>query len=199
MAMLQRKSRIERVTTETSVVLDLNLDGDGTAALETGVPFLEHMLTLWCRHGFFNLAVRAGGDLEVDAHHLVEDLGLCLGKALKEALGSKERIRRYGFSTVPMDDALVMAAVDFSGRPYLHYELEMSPGMVGALDPQHIREFWQALVNEGRFNLHLKLLHGINRHHIVEALFKAAGRAMNEAAAYRVGLNGTLSSKGILE
>lgn len=197
--MMERKATIERSTAETAVELELNLDGAGKADLETGVPFLEHMLTLWCRHGFFDLRVRARGDLEVDAHHLVEDLGLCLGRALRKALGDKMGLRRYGFSTVPMDDALVMVAVDFSGRPYLHYELEMSPGPVGTLDPEHIREFWQALVNEGRLNFHVNLMHGFNRHHIVEALFKAAGRAMDEASGRRDGLNGVLSSKGILE
>lgn len=195
----QRESRIERATAETSVALELHLDGRGAADLETGLPFLEHMLTLWCRHGFFDLAVRAAGDLAVDCHHLVEDLGLCLGRALREALGGKEGIRRYGFSTVPMDDALVLVAVDFSGRPYLHYELDMPPGEVGGLDPENFREFWQAVVNEGRFNLHVKLLHGSNKHHIVEALFKAAGRAMDEAAGRRPGLDGVLSSKGSLE
>ena len=196
---MERTARIERKTLETDIVLKLSIAGSGKAQLDTGVPFLEHMLTLWCRHGFFDLQVSAAGDLEVDFHHLVEDVGLCLGRALKEALGNKEGINRYGSSLVPMDDALALAAVDFSGRPYLHYEVCLPPGKVGDMDPELFREFWQAVVNEGRFNLHLKTLHGHNKHHLVEAIFKAAGRAMDEASSPRRGLTGPLSSKGRLD
>lgn len=197
--MMVRKTRIERSTLETKIALELNLDGSGNAEMQTGLPFLEHMLTLWCRHGSFDLQIEASGDLDVEPHHLVEDLGLCLGRALHEALGAKEGICRYGDCTVPMDDALVMAAVDLSGRPYLHYGLELPPGPVGSLDPELFGEFWQAVVNEGRLNLHLCMFHGRNKHHIIEASFKAAARAMHVAVHRREGCSDILSTKGTLE
>ncbi|HHX87062.1 MAG TPA: imidazoleglycerol-phosphate dehydratase HisB [Firmicutes bacterium] len=196
---MSRTAKIERKTLETDIALKLSIAGSGKAQLDTGVPFLEHMLVLWCRHGFFDLQIKASGDLEVDFHHLVEDVGLCLGRALREALGKKEGIHRYGSSLVPMDDALALAVVDFSGRPYLHYEVCLPPGKVGEMDTELFQEFWRAVVNEGQFNLHLKTLHGHNRHHLVEAIFKAAGRAMDEASSLRSGLTGVLSSKGRLD
>ncbi|NLA04387.1 MAG: imidazoleglycerol-phosphate dehydratase HisB [Firmicutes bacterium] len=194
-----REAGVERSTLETEIALHLNLEGEGKADLETGLPFLEHMLTLWCRHGFFDLRIRAQGDLEVDAHHLVEDLGLCLGRAFYRALGDKSGIRRYGFSAVPMDDALVFVAADLSGRPYLHYEMNLPPGPVGPMDPELFEEFWRAFVNEGCLNLHLKASHGRNKHHLIEASYKAAGRALNEACAALEGLGGPLTTKGKLE
>jgi imidazoleglycerol-phosphate dehydratase len=196
---MARSARIERTTLETTVTLELGLDGSGRAEMQTGVPFLEHMLALWCRHGFFDLSLKASGDLEVEPHHLVEDIGLCLGRAFAQALGSKEGIRRYGFSAVPMDESLVLAAADLSGRPYLHYEIPLPAGLVGTLDGELFQEFWQAFANEGRLNLHLKLLHGRNKHHIIEASFKAAGRVLNEASAVVNGYSGALSTKGKLE
>ncbi|MEW5785350.1 MAG: imidazoleglycerol-phosphate dehydratase HisB [Bacillota bacterium] len=196
---MERKARIERVTHETAVTLELNLDGSGRTGIQSGIAFLDHMLALWCRHGFFDLVIEAQGDLAVEPHHLVEDIGLCLGRALHEALGEKAGIKRYGFSAVPMDDALILAAVDLSGRPYLHYALSLPPGPVGTLDPELFQEFWQAFVNEGRLNLHLKMEHGRNKHHLVEACFKAAGRALNEAASALDGFDGVLSTKGKLE
>lgn len=196
---MSRKAKVERETRETSIKLELNLDGKGESNLDTGVPFMEHMLALWCRHGFFDLTLKGTGDLDVEPHHLVEDTGLCLGRAFYDALGSKEGIRRYGFSAVPMDDALVMAAADLSGRPFLHYEIPLPPGPVGSMDPELFQEFWQAFVNEGRLNLHLKFNHGLNKHHIIEASFKAAGRALGEAASIRVGMDDVLSTKGTLE
>ncbi len=196
---MMREAAVERSTLETQIELQLKLDGEGAADLKTGLPFLEHMLTLWCRHGFFDLTIRAQGDLEVDAHHLTEDLGLCLGRAFYEALGDKSGIRRYGFSAVPMDDALVFAVADLSGRPYLHYEMALPAGPVGTMDQELFEEFWRAFVNEGRLNFHLKMVHGRNKHHLVEASFKAAGRALNEACAELAGLHGPLSTKGRLE
>lgn len=196
---MKREAGVKRSTLETSVELQLKIDGSGEADLETGLPFLEHMLALWCRHGFFDLKLRAKGDLAVEPHHLVEDVGLCLGRALAKALGDKAGIRRYGFSAVPMDDALIIAAVDLSGRPYLHYELNLPPGPVGTMDPELFEEFWRAFVNEGRLNLHLKMSHGRNKHHLVEASYKAAGRALNEACAKLEGFGGPLSTKGKLE
>jgi len=196
---MKREAAVKRSTLETTVELKLTIDGRGEADLETGLPFLEHMLALWCRHGFFDLRLRAQGDLEVEPHHLMEDIGLCLGRALYQALGDKSGIRRYGFSAVPMDEALVFAAVDLSGRPYLHYEMPLPPGPVGTMDPELFEEFWRAFVNEGRLNLHLKMSHGRNKHHLVEASFKAAGRALGEACARLEGWDGVLSTKGRLE
>ncbi len=196
---MSRRKKVERETKETTIVLDLVLDGSGNAKINTGLPFVEHMLDLFCRHGSFDLNLDAKGDLEVDAHHLVEDLGICLGRAFKEALGSKEGIKRYGFSAVPMDETLLTAAVDLSGRPWLHYGVDLTPGTVGGIDGELFREFWQAFVNEGRLNLHLVLNHGSNKHHIIEASFKATARALAEAASRLEGLMGVLSTKGELE
>ncbi len=195
---MNRKAKIERKTTETAVTLDLNIDGTGRSDLKMGLPFFEHMLDLWCRHGFFDLKVRADGDIEVDAHHLVEDSGICLGRAWQEALGEKIGINRYGLSAVPMDEALVTAVVDLSGRPWLQYLITLPPGMVGKMDEELFAVFWQAFVNEGKFNLHLVMNHGYNKHHIIEASFKAAARALNEASSEMQGLDGVLSTKGIL-
>lgn len=196
---MSRSSKIKRDTTETKISLDLELDGTGRSKLITGLPFIEHMLALFSRHGQFDLEIKAEGDIEVDAHHLVEDIGICLGRALKDALGSKEGIKRYGFTAVPMDETLVTAAVDLSGRPWLHYQFTIPSGEVGGMDGELFREFWQAFVNEGRFNLHLVMNHGSNKHHIIEATFKAAARALQEAIGMMDGLKGVLSTKGELD
>ncbi len=196
---MNRRSKVERTTLETAIKLELNLDGSGLADLQTGLPFMEHMLTLWSRHGFFDLTIRAEGDIAVDPHHMVEDIGLCLGQAWNEALGDKKGIKRYGMSAVPMDESLVTAVTDLSGRPMLHYQFSLPPGLIGTMDPELFEEFWQALVNEGRFNLHLVMNHGLNKHHIIEASFKAAARAMNEASSYLAGFEGVLSTKGKLD
>ncbi len=195
---MTRRKKIERKTAETNITLELNLDGSGSADLSTGLPFFEHMLALWCRHGFFDLSIRAAGDIEVDPHHLVEDTGICLGRAFLETLGSKKGIRRYGFSAVPMDEALVTAVADLSGRPWLHYDFDLPPGPVASMDPELFREFWQAFANEGKLTLHLIMNHGLNKHHIIEAAFKAAGRALNEASSAMEGFDGVLSTKGNL-
>lgn len=196
---MKRRSRVERTTTETSIDLELVLDGSGKGLLDTGLPFFEHMLDLWRRHGRFDLSVEAKGDLKVDAHHLVEDTAICLGRAFREALGEKEGLKRYGLSAVPMDEALVTAVVDLSGRPWLHYRFSLPPGEIGGIDGELFREFWQAFVNEGRFNLHLIMNYGSNKHHIIEASFKAAARALDEASSVLDGLKGVLSTKGQLK
>jgi imidazoleglycerol-phosphate dehydratase len=196
---MNRQSRIERQTGETKIILELRLDGSGISKLTTELPFINHMLDLFSRHGQFDLSLEAEGDVEVDAHHLVEDLGICLGRALKESLSSKEGIKRYGFSAVPMDETLVTAVVDLSGRPWLHYDVLLPPGQVGGIDGEMFREFWQAFVNEGKLNLHLILNHGFNKHHMIEATFKAAARALAEAVSKKEGLTGVLSTKGELE
>ncbi len=196
---MNRRAVVERKTAETDIKLKFVIDGSGKAEISAGLPFAGHMLDLFCRHGSFDLTLDAEGDIEVDAHHLIEDLGICLGRALKEALGGKEGIKRYGFSAVPMDETLVTAAVDLSGRPWLHYGIGLPPGEVGGVDVDLFREFWQAYVNEGRLNLHLVLNHGISKHHIIEASFKAAAHAVAEAATKKEGLSGVLSTKGELE
>ncbi len=196
---MNRRAKIERRTNETVISLELNIDGNGRSDLKTGLPFLEHMLDLWCRHGFFDLTIRAEGDLEVDPHHLVEDIGICLGRTFSEALGDKRGIRRYGFTITPMDESLITAATDLSGRPWLHYDLALPPGEVGKMDLELFEVFWQAFVNEGRFNLHLVLNHGQNKHHVIEAAFKAAARSLNEAATLLKGYDEYLSTKGKLE
>ncbi len=195
---MKRIAKIERKTAETDIAMTLNIDGKGKSRLDTGVAFMEHMLELWAKHGFFDLDIKAKGDLEVEPHHLVEDLGLCLGKAISQSLGDKVGINRYGSSILPMDDALVMVVVDFSGRPFLNYDFPLSAGKVGQVDVELVEEFWRAVVNEARMNLHIKLLNGVNKHHIIEALFKGAGRAMGEAASPREGLDTVLSTKGTL-
>ncbi len=196
---MNRRAKIERRTNETAISLEMNIDGSGRSDLKAGLPFFEHMLNLWCRHGFFDLMIRAEGDLEVDPHHLVEDIGICLGRTWREALGDKRGIRRYGFTITPMDEALITAATDLSGRPWLHYDIALSSGEVGRMDLELFEVFWQAFVNEGRFNLHLILNHGRNKHHIVEASFKAAARSLSEATALLKGYDEFLSTKGKLE
>ena len=195
----KRQSEVTRTTKETTVFVALNLDGTGACqTIETGIPFLDHMLTLLAVHSLFDLTVRAAGDLEVDDHHTVEDIALTLGQALKECLGGKKGIIRYGEATLPMDETLVRVALDFSGRPFLHYQLELPYETIGGMAVENVREFMQALVNTVGMNLHIDLLHGINTHHMVEATFKAMARALKTAVAYEDRVDGVWSSKGVL-
>ncbi len=195
---MKREAVIVRETAETKVKLELKLDGSGESSLQTGVPFLEHMLSLWSHHGSFDLKVEAEGDLQVEPHHLVEDLGLCLGKALRKALGKKEGIKRYGHCILPMDEALVMVAVDLSGRPYLGYSFPLLPGKIGDFDVELVEEFLRGLANEGRITLHVRKLAGHNRHHLVEALFKGLGGALKEAVRQDDNNTKIPSTKGVL-
>ncbi|NLC46743.1 MAG: imidazoleglycerol-phosphate dehydratase HisB [Firmicutes bacterium] len=195
-------TRIERETAETKVRLAFAARGEGKGEISTGVGFFDHMLTLFAKHGRFDLVVDAKGDLEVDAHHLVEDVGICLGKALKENLGSKENIRRYGHSVLPMDECLVLAAVDLGGRSFLGYHFPSLKGVnialgEGGFVPELAEEFWQAFAANGRLNLHLRELAGGNIHHLLEASFKAAARAIRMAVEELPG-EGIPSTKGIL-
>ncbi len=191
-----RRAEISRKTAETEIYLTLDLDGAAEGGIATGVGFLDHMLTLFSRHAGFGLSVRCQGDTWVDGHHTVEDVGLALGEALKSALGDKRGIRRYGDIVLPMDEALILCAVDLSGRPCLRYTAEIPSEKVGDFDTELAREFMQALANSAGMALHLRQLDGENSHHIIEAMFKALGRALSEAAAV-VGTE-VPSTKGVL-
>jgi len=176
-----REAIVKRKTKETEVTVELNLDGQGRYEIETGLPFFNHMLELFSRHGLFNLKVLAQGDLEVDAHHTVEDVGICLGQAFKKALGAKKGISRYGHALLPMDEALLLVAVDVSGRGQLFYQVDLPVELIGSFDTTLVKEFWQAFVNQAEVTLHLKSLSGYNTHHIIEAVFKGAAKALDAA------------------
>lgn len=191
-----RRSEVKRETAETKVELSLELDGSGRADIKTGIGFLDHMLTLLALHGGFDLAVSCKGDLEVDAHHSVEDIGLCLGAAILQALGNKRGINRYGSVILPMDEALILCAVDLSGRPCLRYTAEIPSEKVGDFDTELAREFFQAVANTGLMSLHIRQLDGINSHHIIEGMFKALGRALRQAVQVTGGA--LPSTKGVL-
>ncbi|WP_446009527.1 imidazoleglycerol-phosphate dehydratase HisB [Candidatus Electrothrix sp.] len=193
-----RTSTIERETLETKISLQLDIDGSGKADISTGVGFLDHMLTLFAVHGFFDLTVQAKGDTYVDDHHTVEDIGICLGQAFAQALGDKAGIHRYAHAYVPMDETLVRVSLDYSNRPFLHYDVTIRDQKVGIFDTALVVEFLRAVAQHAGLTLHVDLLHGENAHHIIEAVFKALGRAMGEGASLRQGLVGTLSSKGSL-
>lgn len=191
-----RRSEVKRETAETRVELSLELDGSGRADIKTGIGFLDHMLTLLALHGGFDLAVSCVGDLEVDGHHSVEDIGLCLGAAILQALGNKRGINRYGSVILPMDEALILCAVDLSGRPCLRYTTEIPSEKVGDFDTELAREFFQAVANTGLMSLHIRQLDGINSHHIIEGMFKALGRALRQAVQVTGGA--LPSTKGVL-
>lgn len=194
----QRSGRVTRVTRETDIQLALLLDGTGIAEIDTSVPFLDHMLTLFAVHGFFDLEIKATGDIEVDDHHTVEDVGICLGQAFAMALGDKSGINRYGSSYLPMDEALARVVVDVSNRPFLHYGVKMIDQKIGSFDTALALEFMRAFSQHAGVTLHIDLLHGENGHHILEAIFKGLARAMNQAVCINGTLTGALSSKGVL-
>lgn len=193
-----RKAHVARKTKETDITVTLQLDGSGTTRIETGVPFLNHMLDAFARHGFFDLTVQARGDLDIDQHHTVEDVGLVLGQALKEALGEKTGIRRFGDASCPLDEALVNVTVDLSGRPFLAYGLKIKHARVGTFDTELLHDFLLALVNQAGMNLHAHMVQGRNPHHIIEAFFKAFARAMDFATQVDPRVRGVLSTKGAL-
>jgi imidazoleglycerol-phosphate dehydratase len=195
---MPRIATINRKTAETDIQLTLNLDGSGTAKIETGVGFFDHMLTLLAKHGLFDLTVTAKGDLAVDFHHTVEDVGICLGKALAQALGDKQGIVRYGSKTLPMEETLVTSALDLSGRPWFVYRVSFATEKIGDFDTELVETFWQALAANALMNLHLVVHHGSNSHHVAEALFKSTARALREAVAVDPRQAGVPSSKGTL-
>jgi imidazoleglycerol-phosphate dehydratase len=196
--MNRRTATINRKTNETDIAVTLGLDGNGRSEVHTGVQFLDHMLSLFAKHGLFDLDVRCKGDLGIDAHHSVEDIGICLGSALDKALGDKKGLARFAHAYFPMDEALVRVAVDLSGRPFLVYNVKVQRERVGELDSELIEEFWRAVVAHGRMNLHIELLYGRNTHHIFEALFKAAARAVSLATRIDSRVEGVPSTKGVI-
>jgi imidazoleglycerol-phosphate dehydratase len=197
-ALPARNAEVQRKTRETAVAVALRLDGSGRGEISTGVPFLDHMLDSFARHGFFDLRVTATGDLHIDDHHTVEDVGIVLGRAFRQALGDRSGIRRFGNATVPLDEALCTAVVDISGRSYLAYNIEIREERVGNFQTILVHDFMKAMTDETGMNLHLNLHAGRNPHHIVEATFKALARAMDQATAVEPRLSGVLSTKGTL-
>lgn len=195
---MPRTATIERNTKETKIKASLNLDGAGKSEIATGIGFFDHMLSGFSKHGFFDLTIEVNGDLEVDGHHSVEDAGIVLGTAIKEALGDKAGIKRYGSFILPMDDALCLCAVDLCGRPYFVFDCEFPVERVGELDTELVREFFYAVSYSAGMNLHIKMLNGLNAHHMIEAMFKAFGKALDEAASHDPRVQGVLSTKGAL-
>ncbi|MRR08027.1 MAG: imidazoleglycerol-phosphate dehydratase HisB [Deltaproteobacteria bacterium] len=194
---MARSARVERKTKETAISLTWELDGTGEYAISTGIPFFDHMLDLFAKHGLFDLSLTAKGDIEVDNHHTVEDIGIAMGKALRDSLGTMEGIKRYGSATVPMDEALCIAAIDISGRSAFVIKGKLK-GTTGGFDVDVVKEFLQAFANEARIALHINLLYGTNLHHKVEAIFKAFARALKSAVEKDDRILGVLSTKGVL-
>ncbi len=192
-----REGSIGRKTKETDIHLELCLDGSGQVEIDTGVPFLDHMLTLFTVHGFFDLKLKAEGDTEIDDHHTVEDIGICFGQAISMALGDKGGIARYGSCYLPMDETLARVVIDISNRPHLHYDVCVEEQKLGTFDTFLSKEFFRAVCQHGGLTVHIDLLHGENGHHILEAIFKGFGRALNSAVT-RIQIPGSLSSKGCL-
>lgn len=194
----QRTAQVKRRTRETDITARLNLDGSGICRAESGIGFLDHMLDGFARHGLFDLELTCKGDLQVDCHHTVEDVGIVLGEAIRQALGEKKAIRRYGSMLLPMDEALVLCAIDLSGRPYLSFEETYTVDRIGDLDTEMIHDFFYAVSYSAGMNLHLKQISGVNNHHIAEASFKAFAKALDEATMQEPRIDGVWSTKGML-
>ena len=197
-AQANRRATIERTTTETQIKVELVLDGTGRGQIQTTLPFLDHMLTLLAKHGFFDLTVQAKGDTDIDDHHTVEDIGIVIGDALKQALGSKEGIRRFGWALIPLDETLAQVTVDLSGRPYLVYRVELPQRRIKTFDLGLFEDFFQAFATHAALNLHVNLLYGRNPHHIMEAVFKALAKALDQATGLDGRVSGVPSTKGKL-
>ena len=195
---MNRISKMERSTKETEISLNLNIDGTGTSNINTGIGFFNHMLEGFSKHGFFDLDVSVNGDLDVDGHHTVEDTGIVLGNAIKNAIGDKKGIKRYGYFILPMDEALVLCSIDLCGRPYLSFDCDFPTEMIGDFETQLVNEFFYALSYSAMMNIHIKLLSGFNSHHIAEAVFKSFAKALDEATTKDVRINDVLSTKGSL-
>ena len=193
-----RRAEQRRKTKETAIVLKLNLDGSGKHSIKTGIPFFDHMLSLLAYHSRLDLSLKAKGDIGVDGHHTVEDVGICLGDGIKKALGEARGIQRYGMAMIPMDETLVSVALDFSMRPCLVFQMKLRRSKIGTFDPELVEEFFKALCNHGKITLHINLLYGRNSHHMVEAVFKGFGRALREAVSFDKRASEIPSTKGIL-
>ena len=198
MSIVERIASVERMTKETKIQSTLNLDGTGKSDLNTGVGFFDHMLDGFTRHGLFDLKMHCDGDLNVDCHHTIEDCGIVLGQAIREAVGDKKGIRRYGSCILPMDEALVLCAVDLGGRPYMVFDADFRSDRVGDMDTQMAKEFFYAISYTGAMNLHIKVFYGDNDHHIMEAMFKAFAKALDQATQYDSRITDVLSTKGSL-
>ena len=196
--MRERIGQVSRKTKETDISLSINLDGQGENQIDTGIPFFDHMLDGFARHGLFDLKVSVKGDVDVDSHHTIEDTGIVLGQAIARALGDKKGIKRYGYFILPMDETLALGAVDLSGRPYLNYQAEFTVPRLGDMDTEMVREFFYAVSSHGMMNLHLKILDGENNHHMAEALFKSFGRALDMAVQKEPRIEGAWTTKGSL-
>jgi len=196
---MDRSARIDRKTKETDIEIELNIDGKGLAEIKTGIPFFDHMLSLMAAHGFIDIQLSAKGDTEVDYHHTVEDLGICIGTVISKALGDKKGIRRYGQATVPMDESLARVVIDISNRPLLAYRVSISESKTGSFDVDLLKEFFRALVNYSGITMHVDLLSGKDPHHVAESIFKAFGRALDMATRVEERLEGNIpSTKGVL-
>lgn len=196
---MERLANITRDTKETQISLELNIDGEGDYSIDTGIGFFNHMMEAFSKHGFFDMNCKVSGDLEVDGHHTVEDTGIVLGNAIRQALGDKVGIRRFGNFYLPMDDALVLCAIDICGRPYLEYDAKFPTEKVGEMDTELFKEFFEAVSYSAMMNIHIKVIAGDNSHHIAEAMFKAFAKALDEATSIDPRINGVQSTKGVLE
>ena len=196
--MIERQAKILRESNETNIEVSIDLDGSGNYEGDTGIGFFDHMLNLFAKHGLLDLSVKAVGDLFVDSHHTIEDVGIVIGMAIKEALKGKEGIKRYGTSFVPMDETLATVSLDLSGRAYLVFDAEFTVDKIGGFDSEMVEEFFRAVATNGGITLHARVIHGKNNHHMVEALFKALGKALSEALTYDKRIKGVLSTKGSL-
>jgi imidazoleglycerol-phosphate dehydratase len=195
---MRRKATVNRKTTETDIRIEIELDGNGSGKIATTIPFMDHMLNLFAKHSSCDLSVKSAGDTDVDDHHLVEDLGICLGDAIKDALGDKKGISRYGSATVPMDESLCNVTMDISGRPYLVYHVDLGRRKIGTFDSALLKEFFKSFSDHSGITLHVNLMYGKNSHHIAEAVFKAFARALREAITVHEYIKGVLSTKGRL-
>ncbi len=195
---MKRSSTINRVTNETEISLSIDIDGEGSGKISSGIPFFDHMLTLFAAHGFFDLNISAIGDIDVDFHHTVEDTGIVLGTGLKNALGDRKGIKRFGHAVVPMDDALAHVTIDLSNRPYLVYNIPEIPYQGDKFDPSLAKEFFRAFAVTAGMNLHINVLYGENNHHIMESIFKASGKALDQATSFDHRVKNVLSTKGAL-
>ncbi len=196
---MARIAQIKRKTKETDISIDFNIDGKGKASIDTGIGFFNHMLNHVAKHGFFDINLAADGDLEIDCHHTIEDVGIVFGKAISESLGDKSQIKRYGSAIIPMDETLVLCSLDLSGRPYLNFDVNFSNDKIGDMDSEMVEEFFRAVSTNGGMNLHIKLLEGKNNHHIAEGIFKAFANALDTATTIDNRIEGARSTKGLLE